>query len=189
MTTKTMPHNPLPTNHHTFNGKQRPALPLPLSPKQKITLALPAPLVERLRNAVYWTGHRSLVSLIEVAIEELVTEMEAINQEPFPHRLAPLKRGRRQGKRQLGPPALTPRRQEQVLPGKSNEDKQNLPHNVTGDMLQSLYALALTLDAWQSSNALQPDERTHPSFHHTITQLKHTIREIRGLMNETGSPT
>jgi ferredoxin-NADP reductase len=69
------------------------------SPKQKITFSLPTPLIERLRNAVYWTGDRSLASLVEEALVALVTEMEEINQEAFPQRLSPLKAGRRQGKR------------------------------------------------------------------------------------------
>lgn len=70
----------------------------PLS-KQKITFSLPTPLIERLRNAVYWTGNRPLASLVEEALEALVTEMEVINREAFPQRLSPLKAGRRQGTR------------------------------------------------------------------------------------------
>ena len=72
------------------------------SPKQKITFSLSAPLIERLRNAVYWTGNRPLVSLVEEALEALVTEMEEVNREAFPQRLSPLKAGRPQGKRSSG---------------------------------------------------------------------------------------
>ncbi len=77
-----------------------------LSPKQKVTLSLPTALVERLRNAVYWTGERPLASLVEEAVEALVTEMEEVNREVFPQRLSPLKAGRRQGKRSSGNGAI-----------------------------------------------------------------------------------
>lgn len=73
------------------------------SPKQKITFSLPTALIERLRNAVYWTGNRPLARLVEEALEALVTEMEEVNQEEFPQRLSPLKAGRRQGKRGSAP--------------------------------------------------------------------------------------
>ena len=71
----------------------------PSSQKQQITLSLPKPLIERLRNAVYWTGDRPLVGLVAEAIEDIVTQMEEVNGEAFPQRMSPLKRGRRQGTR------------------------------------------------------------------------------------------
>ena len=64
-----------------------------------MTVCLPIALIERLRNAVYWTGHRSLVALVAEAIEEIVTQIEEVNGGAFPQRLSPLKRGRRHGKR------------------------------------------------------------------------------------------
>ncbi len=76
------------------------------SQKQKITFSLPASLIERLRNAVYWTGNRPLAGLVEEALEALVTEMEEVNREVFPPRLSPLKAGRRQGKRASGDRAI-----------------------------------------------------------------------------------
>ena len=77
------------------NGTRHAVMSSRPSPKQKITFSLPAPLIERLRNAVYWTGNRPLASLVEEALEALVTEMEEVNREPFPQRLSPLKAGRR----------------------------------------------------------------------------------------------
>lgn len=77
------------------NGTPHAMTPSRLSPKQKITFSLPTALIERLRNAVYWTGDRSLASLVEEALEALVMEMEEVNREPFPQRLSPLKAGRR----------------------------------------------------------------------------------------------
>ena len=73
------------------------------SSKQKVTFSLSAPLIERLRNAVYWTGDRPLASLVEEAIEALVTEMEEVNRDAFPQRLSPLKAGRPLGKRSSAP--------------------------------------------------------------------------------------
>jgi len=62
--------------------------------KQRVTITLPLSLLERLRNAVYWTGHGPLARLICDALDDAVTHMEATNGQAFPQRLAPLKRGR-----------------------------------------------------------------------------------------------
>jgi hypothetical protein len=62
--------------------------------KQRVTVFLPSPLIERLRNAVYWTGDRPLAQIIADAIEDAVTEMEHANGGVFPARLAQLKPGR-----------------------------------------------------------------------------------------------
>jgi hypothetical protein len=64
------------------------------SRKQRVTITLPHSLLERLRNAVYWTGHGPLARLISEALDDAVTHMEEANGQPFPRRLAPLKRGR-----------------------------------------------------------------------------------------------
>lgn len=85
------------------NGTRHVVMPSRFSPKQKITFSLPTALIERLRNAVYWTGDRPLASLVEEALEALVTEMEEVNREAFPPRLSPLKAGRPQGKRVSAP--------------------------------------------------------------------------------------
>jgi len=62
--------------------------------KQRVTITLPLALLERLRNAVYWTGHATLARLIADALDIAVTKMEEANGRSFPQRLAPLKRGR-----------------------------------------------------------------------------------------------
>ena len=93
------------------NGTRHAVMALRPSPKQKITFSLQTALIERLRNAVYWTGNRPLASLVEEALEALVTEMEEVNREAFPQRLSPLKAGRRQGKRSSAPsPAVSYRK-------------------------------------------------------------------------------
>lgn len=71
-----------------------PASPPPQT--QRLTVCLPTPLLERLRNAVYWTEQRTMARVIAEAIEDAVTELEHRNGGPFPARLAPLKPGRPQ---------------------------------------------------------------------------------------------
>src|SRR5262249_25485369 len=76
--------------------------------KRRITFTLPLTLLERLRNAVYWTGHGPLAQLISDALDEAVTHMERTNGQAFPQRLAPLKRGRPRTKSQSPPLPLPP---------------------------------------------------------------------------------
>ena len=75
------------TSHQNFTIAGR-------SRKQRVTITLPAELLERLRNAVYWTGHGTLARLIADALDDSVTQMEEANGQVFPQRLSPLKRGR-----------------------------------------------------------------------------------------------
>lgn len=98
-----MPQNHASINQLYSNGTRHAVMPSRPSPKQKVTLSLPTALIERLRNAVYWTGNRPLASLVEEALEALVTEMEEVNRDAFPQRLSPLKAGRPQGKRSSAP--------------------------------------------------------------------------------------
>lgn len=78
----------------TMNGTaQTPGASVPAH-RQRVTVFLPAPLIERLRNAVYWTGNRPLAQIVTDAIEDAVTDMEHANGGVFPARLAPLKPGR-----------------------------------------------------------------------------------------------
>ena len=93
-----MQQNPLSNNHIILNGMLRPLLPSPPSENQRVTVSLPTPLIERLRNAVYWTEDLPLASLVAEAIKDIVTQMEEANGGAFPQRVSPLKRGRRQRK-------------------------------------------------------------------------------------------
>ncbi|BFU96547.1 MAG: protein of unknown function [Nitrospira sp.] len=70
---------------HSTGGKLR---------KQRVTITLSVDLLERLRNAVYWTGHGTLARLITEALDDSVSQMEESHGGAFPQRLAPLKRGR-----------------------------------------------------------------------------------------------
>jgi hypothetical protein len=71
--------------------------------KQRVTITLPLSLLERLRNAVYWTGHGPLARLISDALDDAVTHMEQANGQAFPQRLAALKRGRPRTKSRPAP--------------------------------------------------------------------------------------
>jgi|GEM_PF-3331451 len=87
-------------NHHLVPNGTHHSLPSSVhSARQRVTVSLPTALIERLRNAVYWTGHRSLVDLVTEAIDDIVGQMEEINGGVFPQRMSPLKPGRRQGNR------------------------------------------------------------------------------------------
>ena len=79
--------------------------------RQRLSVFLSASLLERLRNAVYWTQHRPLAQIIADAIEDAVTEMEQSNGAVFPPRLAPLKAGRPKRVRLTTPVAPLPNRQ------------------------------------------------------------------------------
>lgn len=78
----------------TEKGSTTPLPPVSSSRKQRVTITLPLSLLERLRNAVYWTGHGPLARLIAEALDDAVSNMEEANGQPFPQRLSPLKRGR-----------------------------------------------------------------------------------------------
>ena len=64
------------------------------SVKQRLTVTLPSSLLDRLRNAVYWTPALTLAGLIEAAVEAKLQEIESENGEPFPARIQELKGGR-----------------------------------------------------------------------------------------------
>jgi hypothetical protein len=81
--------------------------PVPTRPsRQRLTVFLPLPLIERLRNAVYWTGERPLAQIIAEAVNDAVCEMEHANGGVFPQRLSALKPGR---PRRSRPPSLSTR--------------------------------------------------------------------------------
>ena len=77
-----------------LNGAAPSTMRMSKTRKQRVTITLPLTLLERLRNAVYWTGHGPLACLISDALDNAVTQMEKDNGQAFPPRLAPLRRGR-----------------------------------------------------------------------------------------------
>jgi hypothetical protein len=64
------------------------------SVKQRLTVTMPANLLDRLRNAVYWTPALTLAGVIQTAVESKLQELENQNGEPFPPRVEELKGGR-----------------------------------------------------------------------------------------------
>ena len=87
----------------TINSSKATPSSMSKSRKQRVTITLPQSLLERLRNAVYWTGHGPLARLIAEALDDAVTHMEQANGQAFPRRLAPLKRGRPRTKSRSAP--------------------------------------------------------------------------------------
>jgi hypothetical protein len=97
-----MEHTTSLINGTKTNGISQPEQSRPPASRQRVTVSLPLMLIERLRNAVYWTDQRTLAQVIVDSLEDTLTAMEHANGGPFPGRLAPLKAGRRPRKQ---PPA------------------------------------------------------------------------------------
>jgi len=64
------------------------------SKKQRITVQISEDVIERLKNAVYWTPGLTLASLAEEAFSKAVDQLEEEKEAPFPKRKEELKTGR-----------------------------------------------------------------------------------------------
>jgi hypothetical protein len=64
------------------------------SRKIRLTVSLPGDLVDRLRDAVYWSPSLTLAWLIAQSIRTSLAEMELVRQGPFPKRTHALRAGR-----------------------------------------------------------------------------------------------
>ena len=64
-------------------------------PRERVTIALSADLMERARNAVYWTPGATLAGLVEDAVALGLKGLEAENGGPFKARNSKLTPGRR----------------------------------------------------------------------------------------------
>jgi hypothetical protein len=60
----------------------------------RLTVNLPSPLIEQMRDAVYWTPGLTLAWMIARAVRSALADLETIHQGPFPRRLKPLRAGR-----------------------------------------------------------------------------------------------
>ena len=60
----------------------------------RLTVSLPSDLVDRLRDAVYWSPSLTLAWLIARSLGTSLTEMESLRQGPFPKRTKALRAGR-----------------------------------------------------------------------------------------------
>lgn len=65
-----------------------------LNKKERLTVHITVGLVERCKNAVYWTPGLTLAGMGEQAFERVVTELEKKNGGPFEQRPEELKGGR-----------------------------------------------------------------------------------------------
>lgn len=63
-------------------------------PKQRVTVQISAQIIERLKNAVYWTPGLTLAALAEDAFLLAVNRLEDERKAPFPKRKEELKSGR-----------------------------------------------------------------------------------------------
>ena len=68
--------------------------PQSTSPKECFTLRLPGTLIDRARNAVYWTPGLTLAELTERALHKEVARLERERGTPFAKRPGRLKAGR-----------------------------------------------------------------------------------------------
>lgn len=62
--------------------------------KERVTFQLPVDLIERARNAVYWTPGATVAGLMEDALTAHLAHLEQQHGVPFPSRERPLKKGR-----------------------------------------------------------------------------------------------
>ena len=60
----------------------------------RLTVSLSGDVVDRVRNAVYWSPSLKLSWLIAQSLRTSLTEMESSRQGPFPQRKNPLRAGR-----------------------------------------------------------------------------------------------
>src|SRR5581483_10855446 len=71
--------------------------PLPTSTRQgseRFTVHLPVTLVDRLRDAVYWTPGLTLSRMAETAFDAALRDLEAERGTPYPPRRGELRAGR-----------------------------------------------------------------------------------------------
>lgn len=62
--------------------------------KERLTIHLPITLIERAKNAVYWTPGLTLAKLAEKALEQTLESLEKQHKGPFLPRTEELKGGR-----------------------------------------------------------------------------------------------
>ena len=62
--------------------------------KERATCQLPVELIERVRDAVYWTPGATMAGFFEEALKRHLEQLEKKRGKPFPHRSGQLKTGR-----------------------------------------------------------------------------------------------
>lgn len=62
--------------------------------KERVTVQISSDVIERIKDAVYWTPGLTLSSLAEEAFAQVVDDLESERKAPFPKRKEELKTGR-----------------------------------------------------------------------------------------------
>lgn len=96
LTHQAAPDNSTKNEHRgTPSPSSRPSEARQQQPRMvRLTVSLPGDLVDRLRNAVYWSPTLTLAWLIAQSLRASLTEMESLRQGPFPKRTNELRAGR-----------------------------------------------------------------------------------------------
>ena len=76
-----------PSSNSSEMGRQPPRM-------VRLTVSLPGDLVDRLRDAVYWSPSLTLAWLIAQSLRTSLAELESLRQGPFPKRKKALRAGR-----------------------------------------------------------------------------------------------
>jgi hypothetical protein len=76
-----------PSSRPSKAGRQQPRT-------VRLTVSLPSDLIDRLRDAVYWSPSLTLAWLVAHSLRTSLTEMESLRQGPFPKRKKALRAGR-----------------------------------------------------------------------------------------------
>ncbi len=95
--TESNPHNNKLTpkqNGNTAVMEEAPQINRASQAKQRITVQISVDVIERVKNAVYWTPGLTLTSLAVEALSIAVDKLEKARKEPFPKRGAELTSGR-----------------------------------------------------------------------------------------------
>ncbi len=99
-TVSTQEKGPVPVYQSSSSQRREPSAPPPQPEqpprieKQRMTIHLPVDLVEKMKDAVYWTPGLTLAGLAEDALQVAVEEIEEERGEPFPKRRENLRGGR-----------------------------------------------------------------------------------------------
>lgn len=70
------------------------AAPAPKPGKERVTFQLPVDLIERARDAVYWTPGATMAALMEAALTDHLAKLEERRGHPFQRRGGALRTGR-----------------------------------------------------------------------------------------------